>query len=88
MWLFTFLKSQDYLGRKFGFRINSSDSHQTVLGGALSLFITSLYIYFFLNFSENMIKKKSPAGYSQLKPNTGNQKEKSISNIFLVLDFK
>ena len=84
MWLFFLLKSQDYLGSKVGFTINSNDAHQTIFGGFLSLLLNSLYLYFFIIFSKDMINKTNPVGYDQLKPNTGKYKELNLSENFLV----
>ena len=68
MRVFSWLKTQDTLGTKVGFTVNGNDSHQTVLGGLGSLFLTGLYLTFFYNFSLNMIEKTSPLGYTQIKP--------------------
>ena len=80
MWIYTYLKSRDYLGSQVGFTINSNDSHQTVLGGFLSLLLSILYLYFFVLFSDDMIYKNNPVGYDQMKLNDLKNRHLDISD--------
>ena len=84
MGLYSFFKSQDYLGSSVGFTINKKGKHQTVFGGIFSLLLTCLTWYFFFDYSSDMVYKQNPSGFNQLKPNTGEAKSINLTNNFLI----
>jgi len=88
MFLFTWLKSRDYLGSKVGFTINSNDTHQTVFGGLMSTLLTVLYLYFFHELAQNLIYRTNPVGYVQIKPLPVENKKLELHNGFFLSGFQ
>ena len=88
MFLLSLLKTRDYLGSKVGFTINSNDTHQTVFGGFLSVLLSSLYVYFFIIFAEDMFFKKNPVGFDQIKPNLAIDSKFDFNRGFFLAGFQ
>ena len=87
MKMLSWIKSQDNLGSNIGFTINSNNTYNTSLGGFLSIFLFILKLYFFLIFSEDMLKKTNPIGYDQTKPNPKENLRLNFSNSYFLGGF-